>query len=200
MRMRIAVVTLAISAATAAAAGYVRGQARAEATQAAAELDEASRLIEEIWRLTDAGDTVPVTQDGGSSALDPATLARLLEGAAQSSGLDAQQIERVWPQPPERLDDSDYVRHATQLVVRGVTLVEALRFLSTLRSGVALGDERDTPAAVVSRSRLNVDAVRLVTPRSAATESSSGVVERWTLEATVSHIAFRPSAESESRR
>ena len=100
-----------------------------------------------------------------------ALLARLVEAAADQAALPRQSLERIWPQPPQRLGDTAYQRHATQLVVRDVTLPQAVRFLRGLATGP---------------KPLDIDQLRLSAPRGSA-PTAPGITETWTLEASVSY-------------
>lgn len=117
-------------------------------------------------------------------------LARLIERSADQAKVPRQALDRIWPQPPRRIGDTVYQRKATQLVIRDITLPQVIRFLH----GLAVGD-----------SPLRIDSLRLSAPRnSSATHSagrqtnSSPSRETWTLEATVSHLLYKPAADQSS--
>jgi len=120
-------------------------------------------------------------------AMELTLLAHLIERAADEAGVNRQALDRIWPQPPRRVGDSPYLRKATQLVVRDVTMAQGIGFLHRLTTG-------DSP--------MNLDALRLSAPR-ASTSAAGGSLsasrrrsqepETWTLEATVSQLIYHPT-------
>lgn len=120
--------------------------------------------------------------------LESTLLARLIEHSAERADIPRRALDRIWPQPPRRVDDTPYQRAATQLLLRDVTMPQAASFLNSLATA-------STP--------LSIDAVRLSAPRSEASNAGGnfaggGGGETWTLEATVSHLHYQPAAESGS--
>jgi hypothetical protein len=128
--------------------------------------------------------------------LESTLLARLIEHSADRAGVPRRALDRIWPQPPRRVGDTPYQRAATQLLLRDVTLPQAAAFLSGLATAT-------TP--------LSVDSLRLSAPRSERETSGGsggrktsrgsgggGGDETWTLEATVSHLHYQPTAGSDS--
>lgn len=105
-------------------------------------------------------------------------LARLVEYAADEAGIDRQALDRIWPQPARRIRDTPYLRKSTQLVIRGVTLPQAVTFLHQLTHA---GDQS-----------LSLDSLRLSAAR--GSEWSSQTPETWTVEATVSELLYQPLA------
>ncbi|MEM8738839.1 MAG: hypothetical protein AAGG38_10240 [Planctomycetota bacterium] len=147
-------------------------QARTQQRAAATQLASAQRYTQTIQKHREAPTRI------ADREMQLTLLARLVEHAADEAGVSRQKLDRIWPQPPRRVSDSPYLRKSTQIVVREITLPQAVTFLHQLTN------TRDVS--------LSLDTLRLIASREA--ERSNGSPETWTVEAAVSELLYQPPA------
>lgn len=153
------------------ATGVLQWQRTAqEVERATSETEMAMMYAQQITASRDAPNRI----DEHEMRLD--LLAQLIERAADEATIPRRSLDRIWPQPAQRLGDSAYQRKPTQLLVRDVTLPQAVGFLHGMASGP---------------SPLSIDSLRLTAPPGSA-QSQGGGLERWNLETTVSHLLYKP--------
>ncbi|MEM9109982.1 MAG: hypothetical protein AAGC72_08150 [Planctomycetota bacterium] len=105
-------------------------------------------------------------------------LAQRIEGSAINAGISPEQIIRIWPQEPRRLEDTVYKDKATLVVLREVGLDQSTQMLHEMASG---------PGGV------SVKSIRLTAPREQATASDpSRPSDTWNIEATVGYLIYAP--------
>ena len=145
----------------------------AESTRTQQQLVEAQQYAQTILRYRDAPDKI------ADEEIETTLLARLIEEAAEKSGVGAASLERIWPQAPRRVGDSAYLRKGTQLILREATLANTVNFLNLLEAS-------ETP--------LSIDALRMNPGRNPQHKALSGsaATETWTFELTVSYLIYRP--------
>lgn len=114
-----------------------------------------------------------------ASAMPMTDLARLIEDAAKEAGLSLAKLIRISPNPAQRLGETPYQRKPTQVLLRGVSLEQAIRFLHAVQQ-----HDRE----------LHVTAVRLSAAREPARQTPGS--EQWTLEATLSYLIYAPPNDS----
>lgn len=183
--LRVGLVLIAVAAIFAVYSTWRVHEARTGLEQNVALLNEIERYARQVQTHRQAPRLV------SDREMELTLLARLIERAADGAGVPRQALDRIWPQPIRRVGDTAYQRKSTQLVVRGVTLPQAVQFLHALT-------QSDTP--------LSIDTLRLSAPRIApritagshSDESPGGTAETWTLETTVSHLLYQPTAEGPS--
>lgn len=167
-------------------AGLFAGYSALRLSRAEASLVQSAELMgqaEGYARQIEAHRATPQRVSEGEMELT--FLARLIEHAADQAQVPRQSLDRIWPQPPRRVGKTAYQRKSTQLLVRDVSLPQAIMFLHGLATGP---------------SPLSIDALRLSAPRTATTTIASTAgnarpttAEAWTLEVTVSHLLYQPS-------
>jgi len=145
-------------------------QAEATLIRSQQDLDDCQRLVDEISKLRSQPTSVGVQE------LAAPQLADLIDQAADIAGMDQNQIERVWPSAPRRIEKTSYKALPTRIMLREVTMHQALTFLNTLRNGEA---------------ELSVTEVRF-----SASRQNEQKQERWAVETVVSYLIYSPSAPS----
>lgn len=138
-----------------------RARARAEA-QAAAEVQQLAAAIESLRQRPSLV---------GERQLEAPELAQRIEQAMQQAGIPTENLERVTPEAPRRVGESDYQRLRTRVSLRRVRLDELIHCLH------ALTDEE--PA-------LTATALRLTAPR------GEQISDRWHVEFELSHLTYQP--------
>lgn len=152
-----------------------RSGAEAEAGYAAADAEQAAKYALKIQEFRASTDTVD------DHELETTLVAQLIEHAADRAQISRQALDRVWPRPSRRIDDGPYQQKSTQVVVREVTLPQAVTFLHHLTDGPR---------------KLRVDGLRLSAPRDAMNgdrDSPGSTPETWMLEATISQLIYNPA-------
>ena len=127
-----------------------------------------TQLAAEIRRLREAPTFAAVGADSQQS------IARRIEEALRESGLSEDRVLRIQPpNQPYRLSDSPYQVYPTRIELQNVTLPQFVDFAYALHD---------------ASKGLTVTDVRLWAPRSA-----TGVgAERWSVEVTLTQLAFSP--------
>ncbi len=146
---------------------------RAAAIAAADDLVACHRLVGQIRRLRDQ----PTVAD--SYEPQQHELTRRIEGAAQQAQISIGSLDRIWPEPAMYVADTPYKKHATQVVLRGITLQQIVTLIHTLESQE--GGPRLTR-------------VRLASPRDDATGNL------WNVEATLTYLIYTPRVRTTSLR
>lgn len=184
---------LLIVLATLAGLGISHLQQQRSASQTAAEqLAEAQELAARISALRER------PAQAGTEAMEVSDLTRLIEGAAEASGIDRDQLVRIWPSPPRRVGDSPYQEVATQVLLRHCTLEQLARFMLLVSEDV-------------DAHRLRVASLRLSAPRSEAASGSrtpSGSRQsaaqdgpnRWSADVTLAYLIYAPPGDAPPRR
>jgi hypothetical protein len=141
--------------------------AKAEAQQAASDLDACRAIANRIGTLKASGASVA----GGG--LDQAVLQRRGEEALQSIGLPANHLVQVAPDLPRTVGQTAYKEVPTNLILRDMTLRQVVGFLLAIT-----GDG----------SPLQTRALRF----SGAHDAGGGDVQ-WTAELTLAYLVYQPA-------
>ena len=108
----------------------------------------------------------------GTQEMGAADLARRIEQAASAAQFPQENIERIDPEPPRQVAETNYRQIPTRVRLRHVNLQQALTFLHTL------GSDATNP--------LRVEQVRLSAPPGEETG------DRWTIESTLCYTVYSP--------
>lgn len=107
-----------------------------------------------------------------SEAMGVQELGARIEAAMRQAELEAAALDGVFPQNPQRVNATPYVRKPTAMALRGVSLRQVATFLYGLTED----------------ARLTVQDLRLRTPLGEAAG------DRWNAEATVTYLMYVPAA------
>lgn len=110
----------------------------------------------------------------GSAELQVTELTRGIEQSANQAQIQLDHLIRIWPQPAARINDSPYKAKSTQVLLKGVSLPQVVRFLHAL----------ETQDAGPRTTRL-----RLKAP------DNQDAVGTWTVEATLTHVIYAPNPQ-----
>lgn len=155
---------IAIALLVAVAWCYLRlSDARSAAASAAQDLADCRTLATRIQSLR------RLPSVAGASERGAADLSRQIERAAQSAEFREGSIERIEPQSPRRVGETNYRAVSTQVRMRDVNLRQVFTFLHSLCS-----------------NSLHLSSIRLSAPR--GDENS----DRWTVETTLSYLVYSP--------
>jgi len=168
----IGLIALVACASFVAWSSLAKKEAQAAASSASLQLEQSKQYAQQIRE----GDQAPTRV--GDQAIERTLLARLMEHATDQAKIPHNALEHIWPQAPQRVGDSPYVKHSTDLLLRDITLQQTALFLLQLTHA-------DRP--------LDVDSLRLVAKRQ-NDGGAPATPERWTLEATVSYPIYQPAA------
>ncbi len=152
------------------ATGYAYGmmsQMQARAMHAAQDLDACQRLadrIHELRRLPHLATAESATQSD---------ITAQIESAARQYKIGPDRLVRISPESPRRLGDSPYREKPTQILMRGVTLQQAIGLLHHLCE---------------SNETLQVRSLRISAPR----DDRQG--DLWAVEASVTYLIFSPAS------
>ncbi len=140
----------------------------AEATHAAAQAHEATQLAEHIAALR--GKPSPIM----SQTIDSPDLARQITEAAAKAGIPANRVDRIEPDPPQRVSGTVYKRIPIHVMLNRTTLPQIETLIFNL--------ENNTPA-------LHADQLRMVTPRDEQN------INEWKVELTLSYLIYSPTQQ-----
>ncbi len=152
----------------------LRQQAQRQYEAAAQQLTASRELAAHIQQARDQPTLAAEAQ------LAPSELAQRLAHTAAESGIAAEAIARVWPQPERRLGDSPYTTKPTEIHLNGITLAQTLELLTRLENDTTLSPPMD------------VTALRIVAPRIASNNTLDNAPETWSVDATLSQTLYRP--------
>lgn len=102
-------------------------------------------------------------------------LTRRIEQSARQARIPAQNLDRIWPEPARYIGDTPYKKHATEVVLRGVTLQQIVTLMHTLES------QGDGP---------RLSRIRLAAPR------DKNTTNHWTAEATLTYLVYAPRVKA----
>ena len=142
----------------------IYADARGGASSAAADEAESARLVGRIEQLRQR----PAV--AGTRELRVTELTARVEEAAAKAGCPEGSIVRIDPEGARRVEDSAYVEKPTQVLVRGVTMQQALTFLHSLAAGDG--------------------GLRLKSTRLATVPGEEG--DRWQVECTWAYVVYAP--------
>jgi hypothetical protein len=151
--------------------GYRRmSDSRDAANTAAAELAECQALAGRIESLRSRPAVAGVREARSTD------VSRRVEQAARDAEFADGSLERIEPEPPRRVGDTEYKEVPTQLRLRRVTLRQVFAFLHAVGN-----DEAGGPP-------LRVRSVRLSAPR------GEEATDLWAVEATLVYLVYDPKA------
>ncbi len=122
----------------------------------------------------------------GSREIGAANLARRIEDAATGAGFSNGSVERIDPQPPRRVGETDYREVPTDVRLRHVTLEQLFSFLH------ALGTQGSSLDDASQLSALHVRNIRISAPR------GPDAGDLWTVETTLTYTLYSPKGKDES--
>jgi hypothetical protein len=154
-----------------AVSGYVRMDASQAAMQAALlDVRECRRLLAEIAALQELPPFAALEADSQNG------IRQRIEQATQTARIPEASLVRIQPQPPIRLNDSEYRLWSTKLELSNVTLQQLVTFSH------ALADEE---------RGLTVRDLRLW---SNSNDSTAGSHEPWSAEINLTQVTFFPTS------
>jgi hypothetical protein len=110
----------------------------------------------------------------GSEARSANELTRLIEASARKADLPQNSLVQIDPQPARRLGNSAYKEQPTHIELRDVTIKQLIVLLHALTDGESGEDLAE---------------LRLTAPHNEAVAVNE---EKWTAEATLTHLIFAP--------
>ena len=145
---------------------------RQSALAATADLQVCRDLAADIRRLQER----PTLADDRANPMEQLT--GRIQTAVEQAGVTLDQIIRIHHQPPRRVRDTAYEERPTEVMLRRLTLRQAVGFLC--------GMTEQDPS-------LRVKAIRLTPPRDRED------TEHWTLDATLAYLVYAPVGEGGPR-
>lgn len=154
--------------------------------RAASVRDRARSSVDQLQQLRRYAEVIQTHRNAPTriddQEIELTLLAKIIEEAADASNVPRQALDRIWPQPGRRVEDTPYVRKTTQVILREVSLSAAVAFMSSLTA---------------AEPPLSIDALRFSHPaRGRAAESSVSdqhdAMETWNFEVLVSYMIYQP--------
>ena len=101
-----------------------------------------------------------------------ASLAKQVEEAAHSLGIESEQIVRISPSRPQRIRETDYLEQLTVVEVRNLQMEQLIKLMKLLQE-----------------HELSFTALRISMPRQVIDNDK----EHWNAESTLRQLIFRPT-------
>jgi hypothetical protein len=175
MKTRFMAGTIAVALLAAVGWSYSRlSESRDAAGTAARDLADCRGRVDRIENLRRRPAVAGVRE------LAATDLSRRIAQAARAAELDEGSIERIDPEPPRRVGETDYREVGTQVRLRGAAMRQVFAFFHALCSDPA-------PSGA-----LKLRAIRLSAPHGDETS------DRWTVESTVTYTVYAPRTDSKT--
>jgi hypothetical protein len=143
----------------------VRNRARAES--AVRDLRQCQQLADAITKLRQQ------PSRAGLVERSDADFAQALEEAASCAELPFEMITRIDPQSPQRIQNTAYLKQASQVDIVQVSLAQLIMMLSTVTDG-----------------GLHIDRIRLLAAGDSRTPLNPTTAELWNVELTLTYLVY----------
>ena len=175
-RVTATMVLLVVTAGTMAVIAYYRlDVSRRSATDSVEQWQECRELVKQIERLRDQ------PRQAADAFRSASQLAQVMEATAHAVGVAPERIVRIDPRSTRRIGDTPYQEQPTRVELRELTLEQIVSFLRKV-----VQEERGTEVAELRLKPARTGGV------DAEKSHTSGQVELWDAEVTLTALAFSP--------
>ncbi len=138
------------------------------ASRATGHARQAQQLSRQIVTLRDRPKPIM------TATIDSPDLVRQVSAAAAKAGVDAKELDRIEPDPPQRVTGTVYQRIPIHVILRRADLPKLMHLLHTLQT---------------DGNRLQTEQIRLIAPRDEADPAI------WKAELTLSYMIYSPATD-----